>query len=237
MEYEEMKKMLDTHCCARCEGPLSLIWDVTMDTYMLVCSNDRAHHGIKRIPSVSQAFARGEVDKHIAPGAQKDLEKFPAEGAPGISLLATKDIATGVDIARDKMLALIDWGTRLALKPYLGHVCLYFGKPYVTIDGYYYLLAKNQTGIKIGCRPLTAEEKDESIFTQPCIAYVAEAWEKGEKLPTTGLGIVTQEEIEGKSARRPEEFRAPVVHNHPQRMAEKRAEWQLLRKLIPLEEE
>ena len=51
-----------------------------------------------------------------------------------------------------------------------------------------------------------------------------------------GLGIVTQEEITELSKKKPGQLRSPIAAKFPQRMAEKRAEWQLLRKLIPLKE-
>ena len=236
MEYEEMRRMEKSHVCAQCKGGLVITWDMVADCYQLVCSYDIKHQGYKLLTNINQKVARGEADQLLGPGAQNDLEKLAAQGAPALSLLPEKDIATGDLIPRDKMLALIDWATRLGLKPYLGHVCLYFGKPYVTIDGYYYKAADEGRNIRIGTRPLNSDARQSYDIPAGDLAWLAEVWQEEVKLPTTGLGIVTREEIEGKSTRKPEEFRAPVVHSHPQRMAEKRAEWQLLRKLIPLEE-
>lgn len=236
MGYEEMRQMEKTHVCVQCDGELVTRWSAKRNQYELVCGTHWDHHGYTRRLTQGELFQQGRVDEDLGPGYQEEQEAMIKRDAHNISLMPVTDLATRGQLSPDQIKSLVTWGDKLGLKPYLGHVCLYFGKPYVTIDGYYYQLAKKHPDIKIGSRPLSAEEKDESIFTQPCIAYVAEAWDKGEKLPTTGLGIVTKEEIEGKSARKPEEFRAPVVHGHPQRMAEKRAEWQLLRKLIPLEE-
>ena len=236
MGYEEMRQMEKTHICVQCDSPLVTIWNDNFGEYALVCAHNHQHHGYKRRPTPYDALARGGADNVLGPGAQKDLEKMAAAGAPALSRLSEKDIATNEVIPRDKLLALVEWGTRLGLKPYLGHVCLYFGKPYITIDGYYYLLNKSESGMITGTRPLNPEERQSYQIAEGDIAFIAEAWTKEQKLSVTGLGIVTREEIEGKSTRRPEEFRAPVVHSHPQRMAEKRAEWQLLRKLIPLEE-
>ncbi len=236
MEYEELKAMLETHCCTQCDSPLSLIWDSQANDYQLVCGTDRSHEGYKPIGSVSQALARGEADKLVGKGAQVDLEKSIAKARHPLSMLPEKDIATGELIARDIFLATVRWAESLMLKPYLGHVCLYHGKPYVTIDGYYYLLTKRGTQIRVGTRPLHATERETYQVPEGAHAWLAESWLGDTKLPTTGLGIVTQDEIEGKSERHPEQWRAPVAHDHPQRMAEKRAEWQLLRKLVPLDE-
>ena len=236
MEYEEMKGMIRTHCCSQCQAPLTIIWSQALNDYSLVCARDHEHQSYMRILSLDDALARGEVDKYLGKGVQNDWEKMAAEGASALSRLPEKDIATGEIIAKEKLSALVAWGIRLGLKPYLGHVCLYFGKPYVTVDGYYYLMSKEPTQLTIGTRPLNADERQQFQVADGDLAWLAEAYLGNEKLATTGLGIVTKEEIEGKSTRKPEEFRAPVVHGHPQRMAEKRAEWQLLRKLIPLEE-
>ena len=236
MEYEEMRAMEKTHVCSQCDGELVTIWDMSIDNYNLVCGVNRCHHGYTKRLTQGQLFSRGRVDEDLGPGAQKDLEKAAAAGAPALSRLPEKDLATGAPIPTDKLLDLVQWAGSLGLNSFLGHVCLYFGEPYVTIDGYYYLLRKKRAGIATGSRPLKDEERQTMGLAEGDHAWLAEAWEKGEKLGTTGLGIVTKDEIEGKSTRRPEEFRAPVVHGHPQRMAEKRAEWQLLRKLIPLEE-
>ena len=236
MEYEQLKAMLESHCCTQCEAPLSLIWDGKADEYALVCGQDRSHQGYKPIVSFSQAVARGRADKLLGKGAQEDLEKIAAKAQHPLSMMSKKDIATGNDIPQDIFLALVKWADSLGLKPYLGHVCLYYGKPYVTIDGYYYKLDRSEKDIHIGTRPMSKEEFASYQVPEGAHAWLAEAWSGDTKLPTTGLGIITQEEIEGKSERNPDHFRAPVVHDKPQRMAEKRAEWQLLRKLVPLEE-
>lgn len=237
MDYEQGNAMLETHCCTQCAGPLTLIWDGDKNDYALVCGQDRTHQGYKKLGSFSEALARGEADKHIGKGAQADLEKSLAKASHPLSMLHDKDVATGELIPRDKFTALVQWGIRLTLKPYLGHVCIYRGKPYVTIDGYYYLLNTKGTQIRVGTRPMTKEEFKSYQVPPGSHAWLAEGWLGDTKLPTTGLGIVTQEEIEGKSPRNPDQWLAPVVHSKPQRMAEKRAEWQLLRKLVPLEEE
>ena len=234
MEYEEMRRMEKTHVCAQCDGELVTRWSGKRQQYELVCANHWDHHGYTRRLTQGQLFSQGRADNDLGPGAQEDLEKAAEQLITDLSKLPATDIATKTPLSDVQIGALVAWGEHLGLKPHLGHVCIYHGKPYVTIDGYYYLLAKNHPAIKIGTRPLTKEELELELVFEGTYAWIAEAWENGEKLPTTGLGFATKEEIAAKSARDPGQFRAPVVHDHPQRMAEKRAEWQLLRKLIPL---
>lgn len=182
------------------------------------------------------AVARGQGDKRLGRGAQKDLEKAYAKAEHPMSLLAGSDIATGTPLTKQQLEGLVRWGTSLGLSPYLGHVCLYYGKPYVTIDGYYYKLNSERPELRVGTCPLTAPQREVYQVEMGDHAWIAQAWENGTLIMTSGLGIVTREEMDETSKKDPSKFRAPIARDKPQRMAEKRAEWQLLRKLIPLEE-
>jgi len=235
MEYEQMREMEKSHVCSECRSGLVTIWDDENDCYRLCCGRDHAHNGFQQGLSPTTALKRGQADKVIGPGAQKDLEDRAKRSETALSLLPRADIATGQALGIAKIGELVLWADNIALNAHLGHVCLYFGKPYVTIDGYYYLLDKVKQGMTIGTRPMNAEERKITQVNEGDHAWIAEAWEGDRKLPTIGVGIVTLGDIDEPSKRNPEEFRAPVVHNKPQRIAEKRAEWQLLRKLIPLE--
>lgn len=236
MTYEEMRAMEETHACAQCGMPLVTIWDQAKSENRLVCGTDRSHQGFQRILAPSQALARGTLGEKLSDKSQEDLEKLAKEGKPNLTRLPSTDLATNKPLFHAQVTALVIWGEQLGLKPYLGHVCLYYGKPYVSVDGYYYLLHKKAPALTIGTRPLSEEERKAMFIPEGDHAWVAQAYSANLPLPLTGLGIVSKDEIEGKSKRDPGEFRAPVVHGHPQRMAEKRAEWQLLRKLLPLEE-
>lgn len=52
----------------------------------------------------------------------------------------------------------------------------------------------------------------------------------------TGVGVVTYEEMIAKSEKRPEHLRSPVVAAHPWQLAQKRAEWQAMRRAFPIGE-
>jgi len=51
-----------------------------------------------------------------------------------------------------------------------------------------------------------------------------------------GIGIVTQEEMTEPSKRHPDQLRSPVVAKHPWQLAQKRAEWQAMRRAFPIGE-
>jgi hypothetical protein len=236
MSYEGLSGMIETHECAVCGMPLVLIYDQESGEYKLVCGVDRSHEGFKAHEGVGVAVARGEGNKVLGPGGQKDMERSLARAKHPLSLMPAKDVGGDNALTPEQLKGLVAWGESLGLKPYLGHVCLYYGSPYVTIDGYYYKLNENVNELSIGTRPLTAQERIDYQVPEGSHAWIAESWQGKNKLPTTGFGLVTLEEINEKSKKTPNEFRAPVVHGHPQRMAEKRAEWQLLRKLVLLDE-
>lgn len=236
MQYEEMRTMEKTHRCAQCGGGLVTRWDADLADHYLACGTDPHHEGFQRTLVPGERLVRGELNHELGPGAQADAEKVMEAQQRLISRLPLKDLATGEHIANGKILDLIYWGMRHGLKPYLGHVCLYYGEPYVTIDGYYYLKVKRGLTWSIGTRPLTADELERYKVGEGDFAWTAEKYEAGQRAGDSGMGIVTRDEIESKSKKSPDQFRAPVAHDHPQRMAEKRAEWQLLRKLLPLEE-
>lgn len=82
--------------------------------------------------------------------------------------------------------------------------------------------------------PMTDKQRTAYRVGEGDHAYIAEAITAGGDVLARGIGIVTAEEISAKSTNNPDQFRAPVVHNHPQILSEKRAEWQLLQKMIPL---
>ena len=235
MEYDDMRAMEKTHVCSECGGELVITWDKENNCYRLCCGYNHSHNGFQRKLSETQVIKRGQLDTEHGTGAQKDLEERAKRSETALSLLPKEDIATKRALGLAEIGNLVLWADKIGLTAQLGHICLYFGKPYVTVDGYYYLNNKRKKPVRIGTRPMTTEEKTAYMVDDATHAYIAEAWLGGVKLPDIGEGYVTRDEVELKSDRNPAQFRAPVVHGHPQRMAEKRAEWQLLRKLIPLE--
>lgn len=52
----------------------------------------------------------------------------------------------------------------------------------------------------------------------------------------TGTGIVTYEEMIAKSKTKPDKLASPVVAAHPWQLAQKRSEWQAMRRAFPIGE-
>ena len=232
--YRNCRAFEKTHVCAQCGGILVTIYNDTKKDWINACGEDKTHAGIKRRLSEAEVVKRGELDKERGTGAQQGMEKFYETQMRRSPLMPTEDVATRVVLSPVQIKSLEIFADTIRLKAFLGHVCLYHGKPYITIDGYYYL--KNKLGLPFAVitAPMTLAERKSYMIGEGDHAYLARAITSGGDTLNTGIGIVTLEEMETKSKKNPESFAAPVVHNKPQIMAEKRAEWQLLQKMISL---
>ncbi len=226
--------MTQTHECAQCGKSLVIVHAEGSESWILACGQDKTHQGIRKHESRTALVARGKADQRVGRGAQRDLEQVMTRPDSGYNLTAKKDVGNGDVITVPAMERLVKWSTTIGLNFFLGHVCLYYGEPYVTIDGYYYLLNARSPAVKIGTRPLSPDDLKLYDIPDGAFAWIAEAWLLTTKMPTTGLGIVTRDELDAQARNKPGEFRAPIARAHPQRMAEKRAEWQLLRKIVPI---
>ncbi|GAG93864.1 unnamed protein product, partial [marine sediment metagenome] len=85
-------------------------------------------------------------------------------------------------------------------------------------------------------RPLSPEEEKQYKVGENDHAWVATLTFTDTGASFTGLGIVTYEEMIAKSEKKPEKLRSPVVAAHPWQLAQKRAEWQALRRAFPIGE-
>lgn len=122
----------------------------------------------------------------------------------------------------------VEWAREAELKPEFGHVCLYFGKPWVTIDGWYYRFRQLYPLGQLVSRPLAADERYAAGITEPTLhAWVAEVYDlPGGRLLSIGHGYAREDE--------PLAQKSPVETRWPWRMAEKRAEEDALSKAVPL---
>lgn len=232
--YSECRAREQTHVCSKCGGMLKTIYDDGYDEYESVCATDGTHRGFKRKLASAEVVKRGELDKELGQGVQAATEQ--ALQQPGVynPLMPREDVATRIPLTPTTIRMLQQFAADIGLKFHLGHVCLYQGHPYITIDGYYYL--KNQRGyaFAVHTAPMTDKQRTAYRVGEGDHAYIAEAITAGGDVLNRGIGIVTADEMNKPSKNNPDSFAAPVVHNKPQIMAEKRAEWQLLQKMVPL---
>ena len=232
--YLKCREAEKTHVCAQCGANLTTIFDSTANHYVVRCGANPEHKGGKRKLTDIEVISHGEASIVVGQDVQENIEKYWLDIPSANPLLPKADTATGVVISGEQMQGLVKFAESVSLKAYLGHVCLYFGKPYITIDGYYYLKNVLRLGFVVTTMPMTHEERLSYMVPEGNHAYLARAITKGGDVLNTGIGIVTMEEINEPSKKHPDQFAAPVVHNKPQIMAEKRAEWQLMQKMVPL---
>ena len=148
--------------------------------------------------------------------------------------LTTVDLGTGELLLPEVVKALVEYARKYDLDPVRDHVVLMYGKPYITLDGYLY--HANRTGIDYTLKswPLNDEERKQYKLGEEDHAWLAECIRKPSDTSHFGLGIVTKEEMTATSKKDTTKLRAPVVAAHPQLLAQKRAEWQGMRRAFPI---
>lgn len=242
-EYDKLDKLAATNLCAEHKARLIVAWDGGADDYVLRCTKDHFPDTLVRIPSTTKEIKQGKHEeaykasqvakKHeqIEKGIYKPDAILSFTGEP------VKDLGTGKALSQEQIHYLVAYATRYNLDPGRDHVVLMYGKPYITIDGYLYHANRQKVSYTLRTRPLTALERPDYNIPDGDHAWLGEVIMYPGESSFTGLGIVTQDEIKAESENKPGQLRSPVVAKHPQLLAQKRAEWQALRRAFPIGEE
>ena len=205
---EQIKQIRFKNVCAVCGGTLFEYLDkVTKRTY-LSCGNTE-HKGIKK---------EGLMDsKSLMVMTEQDMERR-------ISVAKFPQELTAVD---KKILNIA--ARTYGFDPLMGEISIYQGRPYVNIDGRYRKAQETGNLDGVETRPATEDEKLTWQIPEGDYFFRSEVSVKGASKPFVGWGRVFLSETTGGKGFKP-------VEKNPQRMAEKRAEAQALRKSfhIPL---
>lgn len=241
MTYDEAKITAQGSVCGACGGMLLVVRGAAAGEWLAVCGKDRSHAGYR-----SGAAQRAQEDKQPPPSA--DLHKLEtieiearvaraeAEGIPRlIPRQVRADLATGEVITPPQAKLLMEYAFRYGLDPFRGHVCLLHGEPYISHEGYCYYAAQQREQYSLTSTPMSPAERELYGAPEGSYAWIAHCQRPLLSTPVRGQGYVTREEIEERSPKNPTQWRSPVVHNHPQIQAQKRAEWQALKRAFPLE--
>lgn len=225
LTYEQMRDLEKTHRCGICGGSLTTAWGGAfgVKSYVLRCVKNISHTGITRHNRTEESYKNiikkeFKLDSNslmVMPESKMlqriDMAKFPQElTPPEKKLLAQVAITYGFD-------------------PLMGEVTVYQSRPYVSIDGRYRKAQETGKLDGVNTRPATKQEREEWKIPEGDFFFCAEVFVKGAEHPFYGWGRVHQSETVGGKGFKP-------VEKNPQRMAEKRAEAQALRKAfhIPL---
>ena len=241
-DFDKLKDLAKYNVCSEHHTPLEVAWYGPAKTWVLRCGHNHYPNIISRqLSLIEEYMAGGLLPEHIEDKIKKRQrrkameqgKKTTKETLPGMPDI---DLGTGELLLPETATALIDYARKYELDPVRGHVVLMYGKPYITIDGYLWHARQSGIPYSLNSRPLTTHEIEQYKIGATDHGWQAEVifTETGQKF--TGLGVVTYDEMTATSQKRPEQLRSPVVAAHPWQLAQKRAEWQALRRAFPIGE-
>lgn len=241
-EYDYLDTLAKNNVCSEHKKPLTVATHPQDSCWVLRCGEGHYPDAVTRISSQSELFKQGRIlEDHYDEETMRKEEKRMTEvkkestAITFVGVPAT-DLATGELLPVGMLKALVDYAYKYGMDPARGHVVVMYPKPYITIDGYLYWANQNMPGYKLNSRPLTGDERKTYLVPDGAHAWVCEVIFDEGKQSRIGLGIVTFEEVTEKSKKHPEQLRSPVVAKHPWQLAQKRAEWQALRRMCPIGE-
>ncbi len=219
-EKEYLDEIVKTHMCPEHGKKLVVAWHAKENSYVIRCGEGHFPEEVTRELTRTQQFKAGQLEKVD----------------PLFSLLPRTDLATGELLPPEMLTFLVTYAEKYALDAYRGHVVIMYGKPYISLDGYLYFAYRSHIPYQLRSRPLDNGERTTYQVGDHDYAWTCEL-----VLPLTnqsfiGLGIVTQQEMTATSKKDKAQLRSPVVAAHPWQLAQKRAEWQALRRAFPIGE-
>lgn len=242
-EYEYLNDLAKNNLCADHLSELLVATHPTESCYVLRCGHDHYPDNIIPWLSLTEEFKQGfKLPEPIKSNVEKGIDKRgtrPSKQSTAVTFrgIPAADLGSGQLIPRETLEALVKYAEDYGLDPRRSHVVLYFGKPYIGLDGYLFHANRSKRPYSLRSRPMTTEEAKTFKIGETDHGWIAELEILDTKGCFIGVGIVTYEEMTAKSERDPTQFRAPVVAKHPWQLAQKRAEWQVLRRGFPIGEE
>ncbi len=219
MSYEDMQQAVRSgELCGVCQAPLTVAWSGT--GYILRCGRDITHSTMTRHNQRYEKELRrgyGMKSTELMAMSKKEMlirvgmAKFPKDlTVPEKELLAQAAITYGLD-------------------PIMGEITIYQGRPYISVDGRFRKAQEDPNFDGLESRPATKQERADYQIPEGDYFFRGDVYVKNISRPFTGWGRVRAAEINAKGEFKP-------IDTNPQRMTEKRAEIQALRKAfhIPL---
>ena len=220
LSYEDMQKLAADHVCGCCGSVVGVAW--INGQWALRCGNDITHNTVTRhdkeyesqIQEIRRVQKLDSKSLMTMPEAKMiervGMAKFPQDLTPGEKrLLAQVAITYGFD-------------------PLMGEVTIYQGRPWVSIDGRYRKAQETGELDGVETRPANKQERADWEIPDGDYFFRTEVYRKGAHHSFVGWGRVRHTETIIRDSN-PGDAKKPTVTN-PQRMAEKRAEAQGLRK-------
>lgn len=241
-DYDLLDRIAKNNVCAEHHTPLTVAWHSGEKCWTLRCGEGHYPDAVTRQLSLTQEFKSGNViDTNIVNNIYKGQRRrqmqqgkkvipFTIGEAPGA------DLGTGELLLPEQVQALQEYALKYHLDIFRSHVVLMYSKPYITLDGYLFYARQSKVDYTLQSRPMTTEELNLYKIGATDHAWIAEVILTQSGARFNGLGIVTYEEMTAKSPRDDTKLRSPVVAAHPWQLAQKRAEWQAMRRAFPIGE-
>jgi len=241
-DYDMLTRLAGYNVCSEHKTPLVVAWHSGEKCWTLRCGEGHYPDAITRQLSLTEMHQAGEelpghIEDQVIKRQRRKAKMQPNDKQDFLTALVPHvDLGTGELLSDGLIKGLVEYAQKYGMDPYRSHVVLMYGKPYFTIDGYLY--HAQQTGINflLSSRPLTEDERPQYHLEAQDHVWVAEVRLIDTEATFNGLGVVTYEEMTAKSPRDQTKLRSPVVAAHPWQLAQKRAEWQALRRAFPIGE-
>jgi len=231
ISYQDMQDAVKKgYSCGKCGSFLVIAWggSIGLNKYILQCSQDISHTGITR---------------HDKKYEKEKKEAFSMESTALMTMTETEMIQRvemarfpqDLTVADKKLLAQV--AITYGFDPLMGEVTIYQGRPFVSIDGRYRKFQETGKLDGVETRPATKQEREDWQIPEGDYFFRSEVYVKDASRPFVGWGWVRASETKPGSRKLGDNTSTfKPIQNNPQRMAEKRAEAQALRKAfhIPL---
>jgi len=239
-DYEKLDNLAGLNVCSQHRTPLVVAWHSGKKCWVLRCGHNHYPDTITRQPSLTGLYRQGEeLPGHIEDNIKKSMRRRAmAQGNNSVPeghwLVPATDLVTGQMLTLSEIQALIEYAHHYGLDPDRGHVVLMYGKPYITLDGYLYYANGKHNPYTLASRPMTTDELTQYGVGDTDHGWISELLFTDTGAKFVGVGIVTYDEMTAMSEKNPNQLRSPVVAKHPWQIAQKRAEWQALRRGFPI---
>jgi hypothetical protein len=231
MPHDDMVKTARTHHCAQCGGSLNVAW--INGGYVLRCQ-DLTHNTITRHVKLSERDQQKE----------KEWKVTNKMDSTALTKMSQTDMVARVskgkfpqDLTLPEKQLLAECARSYGFDPLMGEITIYQGRPFVSIDGRYRKAQETGQLDGIETRPATRQEREDWQIPDGDYFFRSDVYRKGASHPFTGWGRVRGAETTPGSNRAGDTTSVyKPVQSNPQRIAEKRADAQALRKAfhIPL---
>jgi hypothetical protein len=238
--YDQLAELVRRNVCGGCGGEIVVAWYSAEKTYVIRCGEGHYPEQLTRQLSPTQAYKAGEplpivIKDNIEKRRRQTEVNNTTKGVDQkTTLLPGYDLATGEALSLETINNLIAYAIKYSLDIYRGHVVLMYGQPYITIDGYLWHAKREGKPYTMSSKPMTVADRKLYMIPEGAHAWLCEILLNEGKSKVTGVGIVTSQEMTEESKKKPGQLRSPVVAAHPWQLAQKRAEWQALRRAFPI---